>query len=63
MKQFYKILFTNMIPKRYYIKNFPISYVISYIDFTSRDIPEKKIKIIQNKRDISNNQVTPFTPI
>lgn len=50
MKQFYKILFTNMIPKRYYIKNFPISYVIilyySYIDFTLRDIPEKKIKII-----------------
>lgn len=33
-----------MIPKRYYIKNFPISYVISYIDFTLRDIPEKKLK-------------------
>lgn len=33
-----------MIPKRYYIKNFPVSYVISYIDFTSRDIPEKKLK-------------------
>lgn len=46
MKQFYKILFTNMISKRYYIKNFPVSYVISYIDFTLRDIPEKKIKII-----------------
>lgn len=35
-----------MIPKRCYIKNFPVSY----IDFTSRDIPEKKkLKFNNNK--------------